>query len=126
MKNIILSLILFISVIIGIFFSINYINNMYKELTYINDEIEESLINKEFNKAYDSCENLKKNWEKHCKLLSLYLNDNEIDNISSEIIQLSQYIKTNNIEESLVHTQIIKFLIKQIKHFEQINIHNIF
>ncbi|WP_415345427.1 DUF4363 family protein, partial [Clostridium perfringens] len=57
--------------------------------------------------------------------LSLYINHEQLDNLSKEILSLTQYIKAEDVSNSLSSVHIIKSYTKHIKDIQKVNIGNI-
>lgn len=126
MKNTVISILIFILMMIGIFFSINYINSMSTNLVSICDELEIDVINNNWINAYTTSIKLLEKWSKHSSIISLYVNSSELDTLNNEIIKLTQYIECETKDESLVTIHVIKYLIKDIDSMQKFNLQNIF
>ena len=125
MKNIVISLILFIALIFGVFISLNYLSTMCNDLVKKSDTIEEQIAKENWQEAYNSSMKLTDDWKEHCDTISFFVHHQEIDNIDNELWKLSQYTKCRNKDESLASIHVVKFYINHIKNLENVTIQNI-
>lgn len=125
MKGLITSLSIFFIMLIGIFFSINYLNKICTKLEVSAVQIEKDITSHSWDKAYDNSLDLLNQWDKYSDKVSMFSNHAEIDNVNNEIWKLTQYTKCEDEEESLASTHVIKFLLKHIIDMERVNPQNI-
>lgn len=126
MKNTLVSLIIFVSLIVIIFFSINYLNKTcikYEKMSY---ELEEYISKENWDKAYDVACSFLKSWEKTSDTISMLIHHADIDNIDTELLKLTQYTKIKSKDEALSSIHVVKFFLKHIRYSEKINLQNIF
>lgn len=126
MKNVILSFAIFIIILIAMSFSISYLNKVSSNLQKLNDEIEQCITDNKWDKAYNISMDYTERWEKSTKVIKLFVNHQEIDNIEMELSKLPQYLKENTKDESLASVHVLKFLVSHISNMEKVNIQNIF
>ncbi|AYF53546.1 DUF4363 family protein [Clostridium botulinum C] len=126
MKNIFTSFVIFILLIITISFSIHYLNTKYYHYSDEINSLEELVSKDEWNKAYNSSLSFLNNWEKDSKMATAYIHHVHVESISSELLQLTQYIKYEDKVQSLASIHEIKFLLKQITEIQKLNITNVF
>lgn len=126
MKNVIISIATFFIMIICIFFSINYLSKICLNLQELNNNLEEYINNDNWEKAYETSMNFTKKWKKHSKVIKLFINHQEIDNIELELWKLPQYVKEKTKDEALASVHTLKFLISHVYNLEKVNIQNIF
>jgi hypothetical protein len=126
MKGVITSVAIFLVMLIGIFFSINYLNKVCTKLEASTIQIEKDIEGHSWDTAYDNSLNFLKEWTKYSHKVSMFSNHAEIDNVNNEIWKLTQYTKCKNEEESLASAHVIKFLLKHIVDMEKVNSENIF
>nr|WP_286207966.1 DUF4363 family protein [Clostridium caldaquaticum] len=106
--------------------SINYLNKISLNIQNLNDKLEEYIMNEDWNKAYETSMDYTQKWEKHAKLIKIFVNHQEIDNVEMELWKLPQYVKEQTKDEALASVHLLKFLIKHISSLEKITIQNIF
>lgn len=126
MKNVVISLILFIVMIVGITFSLKYLNKASHDLGNLSDEIEQSITDNNWDKAYKSSIEYTEKWKDYAKKIKLFLDHQEMDKIETELWKLPQYIKEETKDESLATVHVLKFLVDHISELEKVNIQNIF
>lgn len=125
MKNIVISLIIFIIMVINIAFALNYLNKVSDDLGRLNDEIEQYITDNNWDKAYTSSIEYTEKWKDYSKKLKLFVDHQEMDQIEIELWKLPQYIKEKAKEESLASVHVLKFLVDHISELEKVNIQNI-
>lgn len=111
--------------IFAISFSIDYLNNVSQDLGSLNNDIEQQIIDGNWNRAYQSSIELTDNWKYYSKTIKLFSNHQEIDTIEIELQKLPQYIKEMTKDEALASVQVLKFLLDHIAELEKIKIQNI-
>jgi hypothetical protein len=126
MKNVVISLLIFIIMVISIAFSLNYLNKVSDDLGRLNDEIEQYITDNDWDKAYKSSIEYTEKWKDYSEKLKLFVDHQEMDKIEIELWRMPQYIKERNKEESLATVHVLKFLVNHISDLERVNIQNIF
>jgi predicted PurR-regulated permease PerM len=126
MKSISISIIIFAAMILCIVFSTNYLNKITNNLQTLNDNLEEYVSKEQWEKAYNTSLEYTHKWENHSKIVKLFVNHQEIDNIEMELWKLPQYVKEKSKDESLASIHVLKFLLNHITNLEKINTQNIF
>ncbi|NLM33875.1 MAG: DUF4363 family protein [Clostridiales bacterium] len=126
MKNFWISLSIFIAMIIGIFFTLDYINSVCKEVEDKSVELE-YLINAEKWQEADKLSNeLYYKWISKAKIMSIFVNHGEIDALNNEILKLTQYVKCKSKDEALASNHTVKFYSKSIADLQRVTFSNIF
>jgi len=125
MKNVTISLIIFIIMVISIAFSINYLNKVTDDLGRLNDEIEQYITDINWDKAYKSSIEYTEKWKDYSEKLKLFVDHQEMDKIETELWKLIQYIKEKAKEEALASIHVLKYLVDHISELEKVNIQNI-
>ncbi|MGF7145509.1 Cu/Ag efflux protein CusF [Anaerotaenia torta] len=126
MKNIVISLMISVIMIMAMSFSIKYLNKVSQDLGRLNDEIEHYIADDNWDEAYKASIDFTEKWIDYSKKIKLYLNHQEIDNIEMELMKLPQYIKEMTKDESLASVHVLKFLVDHISELEKIKLQNIF
>ncbi len=126
MKNIVISLMISVIMILAMSFSIKYLNKVSQDLGRLNDEIEHYIADDNWDEAYKASIDFTEKWIDYSKKIKLYLNHQEIDNIEMELMKLPQYIKEMTKDESLASVHVLKFLVDHISELEKIKLQNIF
>ncbi|WP_246582961.1 DUF4363 family protein [Clostridium simiarum] len=125
MRNVIISFSLFIIMILAMIFSINYLNKTCDSLRDTCDKLEESISNENWDNSYEDSLKFLDDIQKNSKLISIFIDHEELDNISNELYKLTQYIKGESKEESLASLHVIKFYLNHVQELQKINIQNI-
>jgi len=112
--------------IVILVFASKYIVLTCDKLLDVSSEIEENIVNNNWDESYMLSFELLNIYEGHVANLTLFLNHTDFDNIYSEVIKLSQYSKCKNKDEALSSIHVVKTLINQVKELESISIGNIF
>lgn len=125
MRNVVLVVLISAIMIITISFSIIYLNKISQDLGKHSSEIEQDIIDDNWDKAYKASLEFTNKWEDYSKKIKLFANHQEIDNIEMEITKLPQYIKERTKYESLASINVLKFLLDHISDLEKVKIQNI-
>lgn len=126
MKNLVISFILFILMIVGIVVSLNYLDKKCSYYGDIANSLESTINNESWDKAYDISKELLEDWRKDSKTISAYINHLQIEAINDQVLKLTQYIETKDKSESLAVVHEIKFFLQSILSLEKVTISNIF
>lgn len=125
MKNVVIALALFFVMVINIAFSLKYLNKASDDLGGLNDEIEQYIIDSNWDKAYQCSIEYTEKWKDYSKILKLFVDHQEMDKIETELWKLPQYIKEETKDEALASVHVLKFLVDHISELEEVNIQNI-
>lgn len=125
MKNTIISSLMFFSLLASILFFNNKLIKLCDDITVYSNYIEYTLSLKDFNASYEESLKLKKLLEENYVSLSIYINHEQLDNLSKEILSLTQYIKAKDVSSSLSSIHVIKSYTKHIEDIQKVNIGNI-
>lgn len=112
--------------VLFIVFSVHYLKIIDSKLIYSSNQIEKSLDSNSFDKADDFLKQFKINWNKYSNKMTMFTNNNEIDDINLELSELSQHIRFKNKEEALVSISSIRNIINSISDMERLSLQNIF
>lgn len=126
MKNIFMTLFLFIGVILICFFSVRYLNNISDKVYAENTSIKKYIQSENWAKANKKSKEMSNQWHIYSNNCSVFVNHTLIDDLSLEEHKLEAYIKTKDKEEALASSESIEFLLERIKKLETINLQNLF
>ncbi|SUY46345.1 Uncharacterised protein [Clostridium putrefaciens] len=126
MKNMIISFSLFVVMILSMSFSIVYLNKTCKSLLECCDKLEEDISDERWNNIYEDSLDFLHKVQKDSKTLSIFIDHQELDNMSNELYKFTQYTKWENKEESLASLHVVKFYLNHIEELQKINLQNIF
>lgn len=125
MKNAIISVIVFLSLLISVFFLNNSVLNLCNEIKYKTDEIELILLNNDKQTAYDKSLELLDFLQKNDLITSIYVNHQDFDSLKSEAIKLCVYISHDDITEANASLHVIKYNAETVKHLQKPGLDNI-
>lgn len=126
MRNIVAAIIIFFIMFAFMCFSITYLNRITADIRRTNDSLEQYIKAEKWEKAYKTSTEVTKKWEEQSKVIKLFVNHQEIDNIEMELWKLPQYVKEETKDEALASVHVLKFFLNHISDLEKINIQNIF
>lgn len=126
MKSTLFSLTVFLALISFMFFSNHKLKISCNEIISICESLEDTITKKDWETSYNKSIELINSVENNSPHLSIYINHVEFDNILSEAIRLTQYLKTSDIEDSLASIHTIKSLAETILNLQKVRIKNIF
>ncbi len=126
MKNVVISLLIWVTMIITIAFSIKYLNKVSDNLGKLNNEIEQNITDDNWEKAYKTSIEFTDKWKDYSNIIKLFVDHQEMDKIEMELCKLPHYIKEMTKDEALASVHVLKFLSEHIAELEKIKIQNIF
>lgn len=126
MKNTTTSIILFLIMLAFVFYSHTVLINICNDINEKCLQIETCLNQKDWEKAYNLAISVKQNVEKHSTVISVYTNHTDINNLSNEVLKLTQYTKVHDNAESLASVHLVKYTSDAIKELQDVSIKNIF
>lgn len=112
--------------IIAITISFNYLNKITNNLAKLNMQIETYINDRNWDEAYKAADDFSEKWERHTKIIKLFVNHQELDNIEIELSKLTQFVKEKTSDEALANVHTLDFLLNHIINLEKINIQNVF
>ena len=126
MKNILVSVLIFLIMLFSINHSTNYLNTTCGKLIKSSDTMEDIILKENWSKGYKMSREILDEWKNEYRKLSVFVHHAQIDDINNEFLQLTQYIKCKDKTESLAKIHLIKFYLNNIIDQQKINIQNIF
>jgi len=126
MKNLVVSFLIFLILIITITFSINFLVNKANFYSGKADQLESLVTQDSWDEAYEISTDFLTTWEEDSKKISVFINHFQVDAISNQILKLTQYTKYHDKSEALALIHDIKFLLKELIEIEKVTISNIF
>lgn len=111
---------------IFVLYSHNMLINICDDINEKCLQIETAINQKDWDKAYSLAVDVKDNVEKHSLSISVYINHTDINNLSNEVLKLTQYTKVRDNAESLASVHLVKYTSDAIKELQDITIKNIF
>lgn len=125
MKNSIVSLILFFSAIIFIFFANSELIKLCDQISNDSDRIERLLDDKNWDESYNESVKLLKKLDESNSISSIYISHIELDAIVDQTVRLTVLIKSRDESESLATLHLIRYNAERIKELQYPSIENI-
>ena len=125
MRNAILSVLLFLSIMICVFFLNNSVINLCNQIETQSEDIELKISGGELEDAYyQSLELLNCIQEKNF-VTSIYLSHQEFDNLLNESLKLSTYLDHNDETEAHASLHLVKYNADHIKKLQIPTLENV-
>lgn len=125
MKNLILSISLFIIMICSILFSTSFLIKTNEHLVEHIDLIKSYVENDMWDDADYEFDILFNHWIKESKLIAIFINHNDLDNVTNEIYRLKEYLEIEERGESVATLGSIYYNFNKIINLEKIRFENI-
>ncbi|RKD27205.1 protein of unknown function [Caminicella sporogenes DSM 14501] len=126
MKSLFISTLLIVLLLLNWIFTFNFIADTSKELTMLTQKIEYNIVKDQWFSAQKNLKLLETKWNNSLKILKLVINHDEIEKTNLSLIKVRKYILTQNKDNLLVETSLLKFHINHIKENESLSLRNIF
>ncbi|MEG0771869.1 DUF4363 family protein [Clostridium sp.] len=126
MKNIIVSIIVFVVMCVCLFFASQYIILTADKLLEVANKMETNIVDEAWDESYIRSFELLDIYEGHIRHMTVFVNHVNVDVIYSEVIKLTQYCKEEDKPEALATLHLIKTLLQEVRQMEQITVNNIF
>lgn len=125
MKNLFFALSLFLIMIGAILFSTSFLiktnDHLVKHIETIKNYVEDDMWN-EASKEFDT---LFEHWIKESRLIAIFINHNDLDNVTNEIYRLKEYLEVQDNGESVATLGSIYYNFNKIINLEKIRFENI-
>ena len=125
MKNAIISIILFITVMASVFFLNKSLINLCDSIEKKSEELEITLTNGDFETAYLQSLELLSLIEENNFITSVYVNHQDFDSLTDEAVKLSIYATYEDYAESHASLHAMKYNAKHIKRLQIPTLENI-
>lgn len=126
-KELVISAIIIISVIIVNIISQNYTMKKMENIIIYIDEIKEDIRSQknteEIENKYDK---MYKEWRNKYNIFAYYIEHDELEKVELELVTLKSYIETNYKEDAISNADRAKFLIRHIEEKNKFNLKNVF
>ncbi|WIF95493.1 DUF4363 family protein [Caminicella sporogenes] len=126
MKSLFISTLLIVLLLLNWIFTFNFIADTSKELTMLTQKIEYNIVKDQWFSAQKNLKLLETKWNNSLKILKLVINHDEIEKTNLSLIKVRKYILTQNKDNLLLETSLLKFHINHIKENESLSLRNIF
>lgn len=125
-KSTITSCVLFLLLLISATFSSFYLHNFCVDFSNKYDELEELIVDENWDESYNYVIELLEETSKKGKLTAVIINHQEVDNLELELYTLTQYVKNKNLDLSLSTLHRMKFDLENIRKLNEFTLENIF
>ena len=125
MRNAILSVLLFLSIMVCVFFLNNSIINLCNDIKTKSEDIELKLTDDRIEDAYYQSLELLNSIEEKNLITSIYLSHQEFDNLLNEALKLSTYLVHNDETEAHASLHLVKYNADHIKKLQIPTLENI-
>ena len=125
MRNALLSILLFISIMICVFFLNKSIINLCNDIKSRCEDIELKITDGEMKEAYDESLKLLNSIEEKNLITSLYLSHQEFDNLLNEALKLTTYLAHEDETEAHASLHLVKYNADHIKKLQMPTLENI-
>lgn len=126
MKNAVISIIVFVSLLLSIFFLNKSVLNLCDDIKSMTNEIEVLLSDDDKENAYLKSLDLLEYLHKKDLITSVYVNHTDFDSMRYETSRLCIYIKENDKREANASLHVIKYQAETVKHLQKVGMDNIF
>lgn len=124
MRNAIISIVIFFSLLICVFFLNNAILNLCDDIKDKTNEIELELLNNK-DIAYEKSKELLNFLNDHDLITSIYVNHQDFDTLKNETVKLCIYISHDSFTDAHASLNLIKTEAETVKHLQKPGIDNI-
>ena len=125
---IILAIIIFINILCQSYFShaVDSINSRLEEIAVLAEQyLEEASIEKD-NEIENKINSISEEWDQYEKILSLYIEHEELEKIDTSIVLIKSYIEVDNYEDAVPEAEECIFVLNHIRQKQKISIANLF
>jgi hypothetical protein len=126
MRNVLISCVIFVVMVAIMFFSLNYLNDVCTKFREESNQLEDLIKNSEWDKAAESANDMLERWKRQSRIIPMFVNHAEVDNLTNELLRLTQFVECKTADESLASTHVVKFWLDNIRSLQKINFENIF
>ncbi|MBY0756699.1 DUF4363 family protein [Clostridium sardiniense] len=126
MKNVIISLILFLAVMGFMLFANSKLIQLCNDISTESSQIEELLNAKKWDESYAASVKLLNKLEEDGTVSSVYINHTEVDALIDNTVKLTVLVKCKDESESLSTLHVIKYNAERIKELQYPSLKNIF
>ncbi|GAA0068508.1 hypothetical protein UT300003_00310 [Clostridium sardiniense] len=126
MKNVIISLILFLAVMGFMLFANSKLIQLCNDISTESAQIEELLNAKKWDESYAASVKLLNKLEEDGTVSSVYINHTEVDALIDNTVKLTVLVKCKDESESLSTLHVIKYNAERIKELQYPSLENIF
>lgn len=125
MKTFIISMVVFVLLISGVFAYSVYLDTVSSELSENLSSISEAIKKENWENCTEKINNLTKYWKKNEPILAMFNDHEDVDHIKLSISELKVYIKNHNQEEALKALEEAVIYFERIRKNENLSLENV-
>lgn len=126
MKNAIISILLFLMLFIALKLADSNLTALCTTIGNTCEEIEISLVNEDYDTAYQHSVDLLRFMEEKGSIASVYVNHQDYDALINEALRLALYIKQDELGDSFASLHVLRYGARNMRDLQKINIKNLF
>ncbi|WP_297419865.1 DUF4363 family protein [Clostridium sp.] len=125
MRNALISVLIFITTMICVFFLNNSVLKLCDNITSQAEDIEDKINNDQMEEAYSKSLDLLNCIEENNILTSVYLSHQEFDNVLNEAVKLSTYLVHDDATEAHTSLHLVKHNTQHVKKLQMPSVENV-
>lgn len=126
-KEIFISILVIIIVIIMNIVSQNYTDTKMEEIVnYLTEIRNDLLVQKSSEEVKNNYDKMYKDWKENFNVFAYYIEHDELEKVELELVTLKAYIDTNYKEDAVSNAERAQYIIDHIKEKYRFNLKNIF
>lgn len=125
-KEIIITIVIIVLVIIGDFFSQSFTEKNINEMNIELDDLQKIIEEKDYSGSKTKINEIGEKWNDKINIMAYYLEHDELEKVTTQLYEISGYIEIGQIDECVPFIYNCKFLLNHIKEKEVFNLKNIF
>jgi len=125
MKTFIASIVVLVTMLLGIFLYLNYLTNVVDELMCFIEQIQQTATEKHWSDCSENIKELKKMWDKHKKVLCFFTDHGDLDEVEQALSKLQTSVQFCNVSDSLKYSAMLNVLLKRLVENEMPTTENI-
>lgn len=125
-KEMIISIVLVVLILIGDFVTQNYTKKTVNDLTQELENVKQSLSNNSINIAYENIDKLNKKWEEVHDKLAYYIEHDELEKVENNLTSCKSLTRTGNYDLAINEVEKMAFVLNHITDKYSFNWVNIF
>lgn len=125
-KEMIISIVLVVLILIGDFVTQNYTKKTVNDLTQELENVKQSLSNNSINIAYENIDKLNKKWEEVHDKLAYYIEHDELEKVENNLTSCKSLAQTGNYDLAINEVEKMAFVLNHITDKYSFNLVNIF
>ena len=125
-ERILLIIIILVSIILLDLFLYFKTDKLINDTQVYLSKLEEKIDNEKLSNNKNETNELNNKWQKNEKVLSFFIEHDELEKVSSKIVVINENIKNEEYEDALEDIAEAKYILEHIKNKYNLNLKNIF